>query len=165
MPALLICTAGAPERIGGVSRWSLGFARDCAGGPAIEFGLVLPFLVLLLVGMIEFGMTLNNFNMLTEAVRTGARQLSISRGSSTAYTDIVNQVHGSAASLIAANLSITLTVNGTQCGNDTTCGTALSNAQGEPAVIQGSYPCDLAFLSYNFWPNCTLVAQTTERVE
>src|SRR5580700_7669955 len=90
----------------------LDLAADCAGGPAVEFALVLPMLLLLLIGMIEFGLTLNNYIMLTEAVRSGARQFAISRGGTTPYTDAVNQIHGAAAGLNPSGVTITLSVNG-----------------------------------------------------
>src|ERR1700719_3458765 len=101
----------------------LDLKADCAGGPAVEFALVLPMLLLLLVGMIEFGLTLNNYIMLTEAVRSGARQFAISRGGTTPYTDAVSQIHGAAAGLNPSGVTITLSVNGTACTSDTTCQT------------------------------------------
>ena len=45
----------------------------------VEFVLVAPLLVLLVFGIIQFGILLNNYVTLTDAVRAGARQASVSR--------------------------------------------------------------------------------------
>ena len=140
-------------------------ARDTAGTSAIEFAFIAPVLMLLALGTVQFGLTLNNYITLTEAVRTASRQLSVSRGGSTPYTDTVNQMYRSAPNLIRANLTISLSVNGTACSTDTTCLSALAGAQGRPASVDASYPCDLTFMGHDFAPGCTLASQTTERVE
>jgi Flp pilus assembly protein TadG len=143
----------------------LDLKADCAGGPAVEFALVLPMLLLLLIGMIEFGLTLNNYIMLTEAVRSGARQFAISRGGTTPYTDAVNQIYGAAAGLDTSAVTITLSVAGTNCTSDTLCQNELATNQGQPAKVVASYPCNLTFLGFDFYNNCTLSSQTTELVE
>lgn len=43
------------------------------GGELIEFALVLPFILLLCLGTIEFGRAYYNYNILTKGVRDGAR--------------------------------------------------------------------------------------------
>jgi Flp pilus assembly protein TadG len=140
-------------------------SRDQAGTSAIEFAFIAPALMLLALGTVQFGLTLNNYISLTEAVRTGSRQLAVSRGGSTPYTDTVNQVYRSAPSLTRATLTIAVSVNGTACSTDTTCLTALASSQGSPASVSASYPCDLSFMGHDFAPGCTLSSQTTERVE
>ena len=139
--------------------------RDPAGTSAIEFAFIAPLLMLLALGTVQFGITLNNYIMLTEAVRTASRQLAVSRGGSTPYTDTVNQIYRSAPTLIPANLTIALAVNGTACSTDTTCLNALASAQGRPASVSAAYPCDLTFMGHDFAPGCTLSSQTTERIE
>src|SRR4051794_30159907 len=49
------------------------------GQAMVEFAIVLPILVVLVFGIIEFGITLNHYLTLTDAVRAGARQASVSR--------------------------------------------------------------------------------------
>lgn len=102
--------------------------REQAGTAAVEFALVAPALLLLVLGMCQFGITLNQYLTLTNAVRSGARQLSISRGSATPRTDTVNQIYNSAPNLTQASLTITTSVNGTACATDTACQTALGAA-------------------------------------
>jgi Flp pilus assembly pilin Flp len=48
--------------------------RDQEGAAAVEFALLLPLLVLLLFGMIEFGLAFNTRIQATNAAREGARQ-------------------------------------------------------------------------------------------
>jgi Flp pilus assembly protein TadG len=141
-----------------------GAVKAHAGTAAVEFALVAPMLLLLVLGMCQFGITLNQYLTLTNAVRSGARQLSMSRGDATPHTDTINQIYGSAPNLTKASLTITTSVNGTACGNDATCKTALI-AAGPPATVTASYPCSLAFFGYNFAAVCILSSQTTERVE
>ena len=143
-------------------------SRDQAGTSAIEFAFIAPALMLLALGTVQFGLTVNNYITLTDGVRTAGRQLAVSRGggpNGTPYTDTVNQVYLSAPSLTRANLTIQVSVNGTACSTDATCLNALATAQGRPAGVTASYPCDLSIMGHDFAPGCTLSSQTTERVE
>jgi Flp pilus assembly protein TadG len=139
------------------------FATARTGTAAVEFALVAPVLLMLVLGMCQFGITLNQYLTLTNAVRSGARQLSMSRGDTTPHTDTLNQIYGSAPNLTQGSLTITMAVNGTACTTDAGCKAAL--AAGLPTTVTASYPCSLAFFGYNFAPICTLSSQTTERVE
>jgi Flp pilus assembly protein TadG len=47
--------------------------RSDAGSELIEFGLTLPLLLLLVLGMFEFGFMLQEYEVLTNAAREGAR--------------------------------------------------------------------------------------------
>jgi Flp pilus assembly protein TadG len=53
------------------TRWS--HRRDDRGAAAVEMALVLPFLLLLLFGIIDFGLMLNAQQTVTAAAREGAR--------------------------------------------------------------------------------------------
>jgi Flp pilus assembly protein TadG len=139
--------------------------RDAAGTAIIEFAIALPVLLLAVLGTFQFGLTLNNYLMLTDAVRVGARQLALSRGSSTPKTDTVNGIYNSAPNLTQANVTVTLTVNGATCNSDAGCQTLLTSAEGQSASVSATYPCSLQVMNYDFAPSCTLSAQTTERIE
>jgi len=52
-------------------------ARDDKGAAAVEFALVLPILVLLLFGMIEFGVVYDAQLQVTHAAREGARRAAV----------------------------------------------------------------------------------------
>lgn len=51
--------------------------RNEAGAAAVEMALVLPILILLVFGIVEFGMAYNAKNTLTHAAREGARAFAI----------------------------------------------------------------------------------------
>jgi Flp pilus assembly protein TadG len=139
--------------------------RDNAGAAAVEFGLIAPLLVMLLLGIMEFGLVLNNYVELTNAARVAGRQLAISRTSTTPWTNATNAFYASTPNMTTANFTITLSVNGTACSSDSTCATALATAEGDPSELTATYPCNLNILNVNFVPGCTLSAQTTEQVE
>ena len=95
-----------------IRRW-FGAAGDRAGTVSIEFAIIAPVLLLLVLGTFQFGIVISNYVVLTDAVGTGARQLSLSRGDSTPYTDTQSAITGTAANLTASSITITMTVNGT----------------------------------------------------
>ena len=45
----------------------------------VEFAIVLPILLVLVFGIIQFGIVFNHYLTLTDAVRAGARQAAVSR--------------------------------------------------------------------------------------
>jgi hypothetical protein len=54
-------------------RWK----KDEGGQAAVEFALVLPFLLVLLVGIVEFGRAWNEHQVITDAARETARRAAI----------------------------------------------------------------------------------------
>ena len=50
------------------------------GQAMVEMALVLPVLLLVVTGILTFGLAFNNYLLLTEATSVGARTLAISRG-------------------------------------------------------------------------------------
>ena len=67
-------------------RFAHSIHEDNTGGTAVEFALILPVTAMLLFAVIKFGIVLNNQVQLTHAASAAARQLSISRGSTTPYS-------------------------------------------------------------------------------
>jgi Flp pilus assembly protein TadG len=143
------------------------FLHDRAGSPAVEFALISPLLFALMLGIVQVGIVFNNYVELIDGVRAGSRNLAISRsdGVTTPYTTSTAAVTSSAMNLTAANITITLKVNGATCSSDSTCVTALSTAMGESANVSATYPCNLTIMGVNYSPSCTLSSQSTERVE
>jgi Flp pilus assembly protein TadG len=147
-----------------MTRRLLTLARDRAAATAVEFALLAPILLVLLMGIAKFGITLNSYVMLTEATADGARYLALSRGAATPYSGTVSQVTGTASNL-TGTLTITTTINGTACGTDTACRTALNTAVAQPARVTATYPCNLTVMGINFAPGCTLSSATTLMIE
>jgi Flp pilus assembly protein TadG len=89
--------------------------RDCTGSVLVETAFVLPMLLFLLMGVIQFGIFYFQFTALTDATAAGARQFSLSRTDITAYADTVAAINGSSSNLSSSALTINLCV-GTSCG-------------------------------------------------
>jgi Flp pilus assembly protein TadG len=78
-----------------------GFLRDERGAAAVEFALVVPVLLLLVFGMIDFGRLLFTRNNLQSAVREGARVAAarpnptdgVARDRVVAYINAAEQTH------------------------------------------------------------------------
>lgn len=149
---------------------------DERGNSLIEFTVVLPVLVMLVLGIARFGIAFNNNIVLTDAVRTGARVLAVSRGTSDPCSPAGTKTVAAATSLAAGSLTMTATVyvNGipgtavsrTGTGSVPTCvGQGVLMSAGSDATMLATYPCSIRVFGVNFAPGCTLTAQTTVRVE
>src|ERR1700719_4691912 len=99
------------------------------GAALVEFALIAPMLLLIVLGTAQFGLTLGQYVMLTNAVGVGAMQFAVSRSDTTPYTDTVNAVKAAATTLTPASLTITLSVGSpmTACTTDGACATALTS--------------------------------------
>ena len=141
------------------------------GVAAVEFALVLPPLVLLLMGTVQFGLVLADYVQVTNAAGVGAMTFAISRSDTKPYTDSVSAIKAAAPSLTPANLTMTFSVNGTACSTDTACNTALTNAAPSggaltPASVTVTYPCGSMLTGYTFWSaGCQLSSTITEGVQ
>jgi Flp pilus assembly protein TadG len=58
--------------------------HDTGGQAAVEFALVLPFLLVMLIGIVEFGRAWNQHQVITDAARESARKASLYGGTSEA---------------------------------------------------------------------------------
>lgn len=139
--------------------------RDASGAALIEFAFVMPLLMAMLVGMFMFGLTIHNYISVTGAAEAGMLQLTVSRGDTTPWTDTTNVIYAAAPTLTKANLTVSVSVNGTACASDAACVTALSTAAGMPASVTVRYPCDLKVLDIRYLNNCTVSATPTGRVQ
>ena len=54
-------------------RRSLKIIKNENGASAVEFAIILPILVILIFGIVEFGIAYNNYLAITHAAREGAR--------------------------------------------------------------------------------------------
>ena len=142
------------------------------GQAMVEVALVLPVLLLVVTGILTFGLAFNNYLLLTEATGIGARTLAISRGATTdPCATAASAVIAAAPLLTPANLSFTFVLNGatytgTSCSSgSSTTGAAGNLVQGANAVLTVNYPCSLAVFGANYAPQCSLRAQMTELVQ
>lgn len=127
----------------------LDVARDRTGSVIVEFAAVLPVLLLLLVGVLQFGLFFYQYTALTEATAAGIKQFSISRLDPSGYNDTVQAIINASSNLTITSSMITLAVNGTACTSNASCTnqllTAYNTAYGTgtlaPISVTVSYPC------------------------
>ena len=154
----------------------LNVARDRAGAVLVEFAFMLPMLLVVLLGVLQFGIFYYDYIALANAAAAGARQFSEGRLDETVYADTVNAIKNATCNLStggctlnSANLTITLKVNGGACASNSSCQSALTTAQSQkqPASVKLSYSCTL--LMPIGWVNlggiCPLTITLTERVQ
>ena len=147
------------------------------GQALVEFALVLPVLLLVVTGITTFGIALNNYMQLTQAVGIGAQALSVGRGNTTDPCSTVSTaVIAAAPYLLSTSLSFTTKIytsssastsySGTSCSSSsTTTGAAGNLTQGQAAVVTATYPCSLAVFGANYATTCSLSAQVTEIIQ
>jgi len=78
-------------------------ARD-GGASLVEFAVVLPFLLLLMLGIIEFGILFGHFNEVRHGAREGARYAAVSRPDHNGDTTIGDNTDVIAATCDSVNL-------------------------------------------------------------
>jgi Flp pilus assembly protein TadG len=117
--------------------------KDHTGSALVEFTIVFPVLILLILGLAQFGLIFYNYILVTNAAAVGARQLALSRTDANAYTDTVSAINTASTGL--SGLTITMSVNGATCSTNSACQTDLVTASGtvppEPASVTVSYSC------------------------
>jgi Flp pilus assembly protein TadG len=123
--------------------------RDRTGAALLEFTFVLPALLLLVFGVIQVGVVAYDYILVAHAATVGARTFAYSRNDSSAYSDTVTAIDtaSSFTTTQIANLTITLSVDGTACSSNSGCQNALGAAWAtgsippEPVSVTVSYAC------------------------
>ncbi len=123
------------------------------GQAMVEFALVLPVLLVLVLGIIQFGIVLHDYLAITDAVRVGAREAAVSRMDPMAASDVEARVRASAAELDQTELDITITP-----------GDSGTWTQGGDVAVEASYPFDINLLGFVVFSG-DLTSKATERVE
>ncbi|HEX7119425.1 MAG TPA: TadE/TadG family type IV pilus assembly protein [Longimicrobiales bacterium] len=104
------------------------------GQALVEFALILPLLLLLVIGLVEFGRAWNAFQVITDAAREGARTAVVADASIT--EDSVYSVIRSALARAALDAdSATIALVGVDAPT------------GQPARVEIQYPYRFTFLS------------------
>ncbi len=128
--------------------------RSESGGSAVEFALLLPVLMMILFGIIEFGMALNRQSILTNASREGAR------------LGIVQSIPAITTAAINAAIDNYLTAAGIPPGNVTRAIVA-GGITGTPVTVTLTLPYTYVVLPglTSIVPTINLTAQTVMRHE
>lgn len=123
----------------------------------VEMAITAPILLLLVFGIIQFGILFNNYVTLTDAVRAGARQAAVSRTLSDPVAATTSRVTRAAGNLDNTSLEISVDPF------DPKKGTA-SWAQGGDVTVTATYPYSISLLGFVV-KSGRMTSQTTERVE
>jgi Flp pilus assembly protein TadG len=119
------------------------------GQSMTEFALVLPILVILLFGVIQFGIVFNNYITVTDAVRAGARKGAVGRHLQNPEAAVEQSVRDAATDLKQSDLNVSVTS---------------SWQHGEDVSVTGSYPYSISLLGLVV-KSGQLTSTTKERVE
>jgi Flp pilus assembly protein TadG len=137
--------------------------RDENGQALAEFALVLPILMLILLAIIQFGITFNHYLTLTDAVRAGARQGAVSRSvtnpAAAAEARVRSAASGSldsATCVPGESLCVTVTFKSLSGGSQV--------EQGGDITVRATYPYEINLLGLVV-KSGDLISETTERVE
>jgi Flp pilus assembly protein TadG len=150
-------------------------ARRCLGRRAdsgqslVEFALILPVLMIVILGILKFGTSYNHYLTLTDAVRSGARQLALERGQGGSdpnipCQDAVARILAAAGGLDKANLKIVVNSSYVYASSSAS-GTCATLVSGNAATVSATYPCDATIFGIDFAPGCKLSATASERTE
>jgi Flp pilus assembly protein TadG len=135
--------------------------RNESGQAMVEFAIVLPILLVLVFGIIQFGITFNRYMTLTDAVRNGSRQAAVSRTSPNPASVAEARVRSAASDLPDASDATVLQVTVTP--HDPISGSA-TFVQGGDVTVKATYPYSINLLGFVL-KSGRLTSQTTERVE
>ena len=119
------------------------------GQSLTEFALALPILALLLFAVIQFGIVFNNYVMLTDATRAGARKGAVARRQSDPVGTCLTAIRSSAKDLNQPDLSPSC-VSSWEPGSDVS--------------VTATYPYRISLLGMVV-KSGRLSSTTTERVE
>ncbi len=137
----------------------LALARS-EGQALVEFALLSPLVLLLIFGMCIFGLMLSQYLTLSNAVSIGAQQLATYRNglsSTDACAVVYNAVTNAAPNLTAANLTFTITVNGTKFVNGVSGASNVScsgeastynSDENDPVSVTVTYPFTASFIGF-----------------
>jgi Flp pilus assembly protein TadG len=105
------------------------------GQTMAEFALALPVLLVLLLGVFQFGVAFNNYVTLTDAVRAGARKAAVSRNDSNPPGACKSEILGAADNLDKTKLDPTI-----RCDS--------SWVSGDDVTVHADYPFDISLLGW-----------------
>lgn len=132
--------------------------RREAGQAYVEFALILPILLLLVMGIIAFSNAFRTYITLTDATRVGARQaaVSMSVADSQRVAKIESTIKNAAVNLDTSKIGIQVTATKSD-------GTPGWEPTGD-VTVRTSYPLQIDVLGLVVF-NSTINSRTTERVE
>lgn len=135
-------------------------SRHEQGQAVVELALVLPLMLMLLLGIVQFGTVFRDYIALTDATRVGARQASVSRSinpESDRVPRVVDMFERAAINLDKSKITVTVEpvmVDGVTPGWE----------QSGDVTVRATYPFNINIAGMVVFSG-TLKSRTTERVE
>jgi Flp pilus assembly protein TadG len=80
--------------------------RSEEGQTAVEFALVAPLLIVMLLGILQIGITFNHYLTVTDAARAGARRAIVARVQGLTPADVEASVRAAATGLDSTQLKV-----------------------------------------------------------
>ena len=130
------------------------------GQAVVELALVLPLMLLLLLGIVQFGSVFRDYIALTDATRVGARQASVARSiqpESDRVPNVIARVEKAAVNLDKNKMTVTVTpikADGVTPGWE----------QSGDVTVRATYPFKINLFGMVLFDG-NLHSRTTERVE
>jgi Flp pilus assembly protein TadG len=161
---------------------SLSVVRQKAGGrlrredgqSLVEFAIVLPLLLMLVTGIIQFGFLFNKYITLTDAARNGAQTLAIGRGLADGCDPAVLQTvtSGSSTGLTSSQVTPSFSSGSDQCGTGTyvydTSGNTVASGntwiQGDQATVTVTQPFTLSVFGMTLY-QLNLTASASDAIQ
>jgi Flp pilus assembly protein TadG len=143
------------------------------GSAIIEFAMVLPMLLVITTGVLVFGVAMNNYLQLNNAVSVGARTLAISAQMTLdPCATASSAITGAVPNLTASKFTFSYVMNGTPYSG-TSCssasvstGAAGNLASGTTGSVTATYPLNLSIFGQQYSANSAVLSATsTELVQ
>lgn len=128
------------------ARSNSSLAGACDGAVAVEFAIAATALILLLLGIIQFGWVLWYQSTLQQAVEATARYCSINSSSSTPCTGANIQTIGTTSYLLGIGASPTFTLTTPSCGTQVSASATFTS-------VLGGYVPNMTVSSQSCYPN------------
>jgi len=113
----------------------VGALRNDRGQTAVEFALIAPIIIVLLLGIVQVGLAFHNYITLTDAARAGARQAVVDRFSGESLTQLQQHVRDAAGDLKQSNLQVTVNL-------------PAPLSAGKPLTVTAQYPYSISLLGF-----------------
>lgn len=125
--------------------------RRTRGQAMVEFTLILPLLLLLILGIYQFGQTYADYIQVTNAARDGGRKALVSRGDTNGVSDTITAAKNATWWLDTSKMGVTVTP-------------AQPWTQGQNVTVTVTYPYSISLLGFVV-ASGTLKSATSVRME
>ena len=125
--------------------------RRTRGQAMVEFTLILPCLMLLILGIYQFGQTYADYIQVTNAARDGGRKALVSRGDTNGVADTITAAKNATWWLDTSKMGVTVTP-------------AQPWTQGQNVTVTVTYPYSISLLGFVV-ASGTLKSATSVRME